>query len=77
MLSTLLLVVLGVGLYSFVLGGYRLLFHPLAKFPGPKVAAITHWYEVYWDIVKKGEYFWRIQEMHAKYGRTGVIAEEE
>jgi hypothetical protein len=47
---------------------YRLTLHPLAKFPGPKLAAITHWYEGYHDIVLKGRYIFEVGEMHKKYG---------
>ena len=47
---------------------YRLLLHPLAKFPGRKLAALTTWYEGYYDIVHKGRYLWQIEEMHKKYG---------
>lgn len=48
---------------------YRLLFSPLAKFPGPKLAALTLWYEFYYDVIKRGRYTWKIAEMHKQYGR--------
>ena len=47
---------------------YRLYLSPLAKFPGPKLAAATLWYEFYYDVVKRGRYTWKIQELHEQYG---------
>jgi hypothetical protein len=47
---------------------YNLYFHPLSKFPGPKIAAITPLYEYYFDLFKHGMYIWEIEKMHAKYG---------
>ncbi|KAF2965905.1 hypothetical protein GQX73_g7677 [Xylaria multiplex] len=47
---------------------YRLTLHPLAGFPGPKLAAITRWYEGYYDIVLNGQYTFKIKELHDKYG---------
>lgn len=47
---------------------YNVYFHPLAKFPGPKLAAATHLYEFYWSIVRDGEFIWEIERMHKKYG---------
>ena len=47
----------------------RLYFHPLAKVPGTKLAALTLWYEFYHDFIRKGRYLWVIGDMHAKYGK--------
>lgn len=57
-------------LYLVGLAFYRINLHPLAKFPGPKVAAISRYYECYYDTWKKGRYIFKIAEMHQIYGRT-------
>ena len=47
---------------------YDLFFHPLRKFPGPKLAAIGYFYEFYYDVIKDGTYLWEIEKMHRRYG---------
>ncbi|KAI0487793.1 cytochrome P450 family protein [Xylaria cf. heliscus] len=47
---------------------YRIYFHPLAKFPGPKLAAATFLYEGYYDAIKRGKYVHQIEELHRQYG---------
>lgn len=47
---------------------YRLYLSPIAQFPGRKLAALTFWYEFYFDVIKRGSYVWKIQEMHDIYG---------
>ncbi|KAF2094144.1 putative benzoate 4-monooxygenase cytochrome P450 [Rhizodiscina lignyota] len=54
--------------YITCLYTYRLFFHPLAKFPGPKLAAISNWYEFYYDVIQQGDFTRHIQELHKKYG---------
>ncbi|KAF8857866.1 cytochrome P450, variant [Acephala macrosclerotiorum] len=47
---------------------YRLYISPLAKFPGPKLAALSQWYEFYYDVVLGGKFIFQIQELHKQYG---------
>ncbi|KAI0972475.1 trichodiene oxygenase [Xylaria arbuscula] len=61
-------IVVALSLYYSSLVFYRLYLHPLAKFPGPKLAAASRWYEAYYDLILGGKYTWQIREMHKKYG---------
>lgn len=58
-------------LYSVLLAVNRLLLHPLASFPGPKIAALTKWYEFYFDVLKRhgGQYAFEIKRLHEIYGK--------
>ena len=64
-------------LYVLLLYTYRLTLPPLAKYPGPRLAAITLWWEFYHDYFRGGQYLFRIRDMHAKYGPIVRITPDE
>ena len=64
-------------LYLTLLYTYRITLHPLAKFPGPKLAAMTLWYEFYYDFFQRGQYLFKIRDMHAKYGHIVRVTPDE
>lgn len=49
---------------------YRLYFHPLSKFPGPKLLAATSLYESYFNIIKGGMFIWEMERLHNVYGTS-------
>ncbi|KAG6365865.1 hypothetical protein INS49_000041 [Diaporthe citri] len=56
---------------------HRLFLHPLAKYPGPKLAAITRWYECYYDVIQNGQNTFKIKELHEEYGPIIRISPHE
>ena len=57
-------------LYLVILVVYRLYLSPIAKIPGPKLAAATYLYEGYYDVMKRGKYTFKIRDLHAQYGQS-------
>ncbi len=47
---------------------YRLTLHPLAKFPGPKLAGATSLYAASYDLLNEGTYVKKLPELHDRYG---------
>lgn len=45
---------------------YRLFFHPLAHFPGPKLGASTRLYEAYYQI--RGNWIENLTKLHTEHG---------
>jgi cytochrome P450 len=52
--------------YFASLAVYRLFFHPLSKYPGPWIAKITPWYDVYYAY--KGDKHLLFHQLHEQYG---------
>lgn len=55
-------------LYLVALSMHRLYFSPLSHIPGPRLAALTKWYEAYYEIVLSGRYSFHIDHLHDIYG---------
>ncbi len=48
---------------------YRVyLLHLLRNIPGPKLAAITSYYEFYFNVIKRGTFVWHLEKLHETYG---------
>ncbi|KAL4903792.1 hypothetical protein BDW74DRAFT_179380 [Aspergillus multicolor] len=83
--SILLFLIFSCAVYAGVKSIVRLYFHPLSKIPGPKLAAVSGWYDFYYNVIRDGTYssYWPL--MHKKYDspviRIGVnhvhIADED
>ncbi|KAM0405844.1 hypothetical protein HYE67_010176 [Fusarium culmorum] len=52
-------------------------FHPLSRFPGPKIAAVSYLYEAYYDWWRVGRYGKVIRDMHERYGPIVRINPDE
>ena len=59
--------------YCTYLAILRLFFSPAAKFPGPKLAALTYFYEFYYDVWQEGQYTWKLRDLHRQYGKGMLI----
>lgn len=57
-------------LYLLGLAVYRLYLSPLARFPGPKLAALTQWVETYHELKSPGgQFIWVYRQWHEQYGQ--------
>ncbi|KAK1220243.1 hypothetical protein PQX77_017008 [Marasmius sp. AFHP31] len=56
---------------------YRLGFHPLVGFPGPKLAALTHYYRAYYEVLQRGGWLDQLKVLHAKYGPVIRVSPDE
>ncbi|EHA47700.1 isotrichodermin C-15 hydroxylase [Pyricularia oryzae 70-15] len=63
----------GTIVYYVGLAIYRLHFHPLAKFPGPTLSAVSGipWL---WESYITGTFTWNVRKLHEKYGKIVRIS---
>lgn len=66
--SVLPLAAISILIYWITLAVYRLFFHKLSAFPGPKLAALSKWYEFYFDVYLGGKFVFKLDELHKQYG---------
>lgn len=47
---------------------YNVHFHPLARYPGPKLAAASLWWQIWIEVVTGQSLSLKLVELHGKYG---------
>jgi len=65
------LAIVAVYTISIVVQGIRRVwFHPLSKYPGPRLAALTLWWQCYYDVFLNGggQLLAQLKPLHEKYG---------
>lgn len=55
-------------LWMVVKSVYNLYFHPLARFPGPRFAAASSWWQVYIEVITEQSLSLKLWELHSIYG---------
>ena len=57
-------------MYAVLLAIYRVTLHPLAKFPGPRLAAVSYCYEFLVDAFMEdgGKFHFHLERLHDRYG---------
>src|SRR6266702_4331392 len=56
---------------------HRLFFHPIAKVPGPKLAAATLFYQTWYCFVGGSRFYIKIEKLHEQYGPVIRIGPDE
>ena len=67
MYEILIVCIVTLALVSGVLG-YRIYLHPISHVPGPPLAIATYLYEWYYDLYLNGQFTFRLEALHKRYG---------
>lgn len=71
--TTLEAIIISYIIYAIGVAIHRLYFSQYAKFPGPKLAALTYGYMFYYDaIIGEGQYMYKIKALHEEYGELSL-----
>lgn len=64
--------------YLAILSIYRLFFHRISHIPSPKLAALTYYYQAYYDVYPhKGKWLFHQIALHKKYGPVVRVGPDE
>ena len=65
-------------LYLVALSIHRIFFHRNSHIPGPKLAAVTYYYQSYYDFFPhQGQFIFKLEQLHAQYGPIVRIGPDE
>lgn len=73
-LEALRLLILSWLLYNVTTVIYNLYFHPLARFPGPRLAAASDCWQAYVEVIKEECLSKKLLDLHARYGMYMIAA---
>ena len=64
-------------IYGVSLACYRILFHPLSRIPGPKLAAVTQLYQTFF-CYRNGEsrFYRKVEYLHNIYGKPQLSLQD-
>lgn len=64
--------------YLITLGIYRIFFSSISHIPGPKLAALTYYYQSWYDVYPhQGRFLWKCKELHGRHGPIVRIGPNE
>jgi hypothetical protein len=67
--SVIWLVAAGLLIYMVYRMLHNLVWHPLASFPSPRVAAVTSLYRAYIELVAKSSFVCELEKLHTQYSK--------
>lgn len=64
--------------YLATLAVYRLFFSRISHIPKPKLAALSYYYQSWYDVYpRQGRFFWKCKELHQRHGSVVRIGPHE